>query len=51
VRGTLGDLPGVKGVHIRLNAKDFRVSYDPKTTDVDQILAALEAAEEPAKRK
>jgi copper chaperone CopZ len=51
VRGSLGDLPGVKDVHIRLNAKNFRVSYDPDTTDVDKILAALEAVEEPAKRK
>ncbi|MFT4513685.1 MAG: copper chaperone CopZ [Planctomycetota bacterium] len=51
VRGALGDLPGVSDVYIRLNLKDFRVSYDPETTAVDKILAALEAAEEPAKRK
>lgn len=51
MRGALSRVPGVWDVNIRQNDKDFRVSYDPATTDVDAILAALSAAEEPAKRK
>jgi len=51
VRGELGDLDGVYDVHIRSNVRDFSVRYEPDKVGVDQMLATLEAAGEPAKRK
>lgn len=51
VRGALDKVPGVAGVDITADIKDFSVSYDPNATNVDSILAALDASGESAKRK
>ncbi len=51
VRGALQQVPGVEEVMIRASVKQFTVAYDPARTDVDAILAALEAAGEPARRR
>lgn len=51
MRGELGQLEGVYDVYIRANVKDFSVRYEPDKVGVDQMLAALDAVGEPAKRK
>ncbi|MFN3242350.1 MAG: hypothetical protein ACE37K_12645 [Planctomycetota bacterium] len=51
MRGELGQIDGVYDVYIRANVKQFSVRYEPDKVGVDQLLAALEAVGEPAKRK
>lgn len=51
VRGAMKKAPGVYGVDVQANVRDITVHYRPAETDVDQILVALEAAGEPAKKK
>lgn len=51
VRGALDKVPGIAGVDIEVDNQEFSVSYDPAKTDVDSILAALDASGESAKRK
>ncbi len=41
-------LPGVLEVEIKRDQKDFKVVYDPELVTVEQMLAALEKAKEPA---
>lgn len=47
----MGKLDGVYGVEIRQNVRDIKVHYAPDKTGVDEILAALDAAGESAKKK
>ncbi len=51
MRGALEKLPGVAGADIQQGQADIKVSYDPSKTNVEQLLAGLKAAGEPAKQK
>ena len=48
MRGALQPLPGVLSVEVTPGRQDFTVAYDPAKVDVDRMLAALQAAREPA---
>lgn len=50
MRGALGKLEGISNVDIKVDVKEFSVSYEKDKVDPTKILAALEAAGEPAKK-
>ena len=49
MRGALEPLEGVTAVAVRPGQRAFSVLYDPGRVGVDAMLAALEAAGEPAR--
>ena len=49
--GALRKLPGIGTIEIEQGKKDFTVAYDSTKVKVDEMLAALKAAGEPAKVK
>lgn len=51
MRGALEKLPGVAEAVVAPGNRDVRVRYDPAQTGVDQLLAGLAAAGEPARKK
>ena len=51
MRGALGKIEGVNGIRIEVNNKNFAVDHDPAKVSVEQMLAALKSAGEPAKPK
>ncbi len=44
-------MPGITGVEITAGNPDFTVNYDGDKVKVDQMLAALDKAGEPATKK
>jgi copper chaperone CopZ len=48
VRDALKPLPGVVAVDVKPGERDFTVAFDPARVNVGQMLAALQAAREPA---
>lgn len=50
MRSALGELKGVGQIDVQVGQKDFTVKYDQDQVTVDQMLAKLEAAGEPASR-
>jgi allophanate hydrolase subunit 1 len=51
VRGAFKGLPGIGQVDTKIGDRNLVVSYDSKAVTVDQMLAALAAAKEPAVAK
>ena len=51
MRGAFKGLPGIGQVDTKIGDRNLVVSYDSKGVTVDQMLAALTAAKEPAVAK
>lgn len=51
MRGAIRKLPGTGEITVKAGKAEIRVAYDPKVTDVDKLLAGMEAAGQPAKRQ
>lgn len=51
MRGALEKMPGVAAADVQPGQTDIKVAYDPSKTNVEQLLAGLKAAGEPAKTK
>lgn len=51
MRGAFKGLPGIGQVDTRIGDRNLVVSYDSKAVSIDQMLAALAAAKEPAVAK
>ncbi len=47
IKTALGNVRGVREVHVDIPAKEVRVSYDETTVDVERLRAALEAEDYP----
>ena len=51
MRGAISKLPGVGKIDVSAGKAEITVAYNPEITDVDKLLAGMEAKGQAAKRQ